>query len=92
MKAHAEKLAYEIAEALKEIGTSKDELKTFLYAAILSSVTVMPLEKGLDAVDYCYSKLIPDSLEIANSIIPRIMHEFSERSDGEIDLDTFTNN
>jgi len=74
MKEHAQKLAYEIADALKEIGTSGKELKTFLYAAIMSSVTVMPLEN--DSINYCYSKLIPKSLEIAKEIIPIITKEF----------------
>ena len=70
MKEHAQKLAYEIADALKEIGTSSGELKTFLHAAIMSSVTVMPLQN--DPINYCYSKLIPKSLEIAKEIIPII--------------------
>jgi len=70
MKEHAQKLAYEIADALKEIGTSSGELKTFLHAAIMSSVTVMPLRN--DPINYCYSKLIPKSLEIAKEIIPII--------------------
>ena len=70
MKEHARKLAYEIADALKEIGTSSGELKTFLHAAIMSSVTVMPLQN--DPINYCYSKLIPKSLEIAKEIIPII--------------------
>ena len=70
MKKHAQKLAYEIVDALKEIGTSGKELKTFLYAAIMSSVTVMPLQN--DPIDYCYSKLIPKSLKIAKEIIPII--------------------
>ncbi len=90
MKTHAEKLAYEIVEALKEIGTSKKELETFLYAAVLSSVTVMPLKDGLDPVDYCYSKLIPYSLKIGNSIISQIIQEFPERGDIEINLNNFS--
>lgn len=74
MKEHAQKLAYEIADALKEIGTSGGELKTFLYAAIMSSVTVMFLQN--DPINYCYSKLIPKSLEIAKEVIPVITKEF----------------
>jgi len=78
MKEHAQKLAYEIVDALKEIGTSTDELKTFLYAATMSSVTVEPLKD--DPVSYCYSKLIPKSLEIAGRIIPTIMEKFREEN------------
>ncbi len=77
MKEHAQKLAYEIADALKEIGSSGRELKTFLYAAIMSSVTVMSLQN--DPIYYCYSKLIPKSLEIANKIVPTIIEEFHEK-------------
>ncbi|WP_456468578.1 DUF1156 domain-containing protein [Archaeoglobus sp.] len=85
MKEHAKKLAYEIAEALKEIGTSTNELKTFLHAAIMSSVTVEPLQNN--PIHYCYSELIPKSLDIANKIIPRVVEEFQEKnneSSGEI--------
>ena len=78
MKEHAKKLAYEIAEALKEIGTSTNELKTFLHAAIMSSVTVEPLQN--DPIHYCYSELIPKSLDIANKIIHRVVEEFQEKN------------
>lgn len=74
MKEHAQKLVCEIADALKEIGTSRGELKTFLYAAIMSSVTVMSLQN--DPINYCYSKLIPKSLEIADEIIPTVIDKF----------------
>jgi len=78
MKEHAQKLAYEIVDALKEIGTSTDELKTFLYAATMSSVTVEPLED--DPVSYCYSKLIPKSLEMADEIIHPVIKKFREEN------------
>ena len=78
IKEHAQKLAYEIVDALKEIGTSTDELKTFLYAAIMSSITVEPIKN--DPVNYCYSKLIPKSLEIADKIIPTIMDKFHKEN------------
>jgi adenine-specific DNA methylase len=78
MKEHAQKLAYEIANALKEISASGRELKTFLYAAIMSSVTVMPLQN--DPIHYCYSELIPKSLDIADEIIPKIVGEFHEKN------------
>ena len=77
MKEHANKLAHEIAEALKEINTSINEIKTFLHAAIMSSVTVEPIRD--DPIDYCYTKLIPKSLEIANEIIPTILKRFQEK-------------
>ncbi len=76
MKEHAQKLAFEIADALKEIGTSSNELKTFLYAAIMSGVTVESLREN--PIEYCYSRLIPKSLKIANEIIPKIMEMFRE--------------
>jgi len=76
MKEQAQKLAYDIASALKEIGASIDELKTFLYAAVMSSVTVEPLVNN--PIDYCYSKLIPKSLEIADEIMPIIMDNFQK--------------
>ena len=84
MKEHAQKLAYEIADALKEIGTSGRELKTFLYAAIMSGVTVMPLQD--DPIHYCYSELIPKSLEIADKIIPTIIEEFNEKNEKSSEL------
>ena len=37
-------MACEIAAALREIGTSNGELETFLYAAIMSDITVEPLK------------------------------------------------
>ena len=67
----AQKLAYEIAEALKEIGTSSNELKTFLHAAVMSGVTAEPLKNN--PIDYCYSNLIPKSLKIADKIVPEII-------------------
>lgn len=76
MEAHAQKLAYEVAEALKEIGTSDNELKIFLYAAIMSSLTVEPLKKN--PIKYCYSILIPKSLMIADKIIPKMIIKFQE--------------
>jgi len=76
MKKHAHKLAHEISNALKEIGTSGEELKTFLYAAIMSSVTVMPIQDN--PIQYCYSKLIPESLEIAKDIIPLVTKDFNK--------------
>jgi len=79
MKEHARKLAYEIADVLKEIGTTGKELKTFLYAAIMSSVTVMPLQQN-ESINYCYFKLTPKSLEIAKEIIPIITKKFYESS------------
>lgn len=82
MKEHAQKLAYEIADALKEIGTSGKELKTFLYAAIMSSVTVMPLQN--DPINYCYSKLIPESLKFADEIISGLMDKFHEENNKNI--------
>ncbi|MEM4620638.1 MAG: DUF1156 domain-containing protein [Desulfurococcaceae archaeon] len=90
MGSHAKKLAYEIAEALKMIGTSKKELQTFLQAAVLSSVTVAPSIEGVDPIDYCYSKLIPNSLEIGNRVIPQIIQDFAEKN-SEFNLDTFCN-
>ncbi|MCS7144612.1 MAG: hypothetical protein NZ879_06285, partial [Archaeoglobaceae archaeon] len=60
---HTKKLAYEIAEALKEIGASKKELQTFLNAAVLSGITVMPVIGGEDPIEHCYSKLIPEALK-----------------------------
>ena len=77
MEEYAQKLAYEIVDALKEIGTSSNELKTFLHAAIMSSVTVEPLKN--DPINYCYSKLIPKSLKIADNIIPIIIAKFHEK-------------
>lgn len=74
MENHAKKLAYEVAKALKEIGTTSSELKTFLYATIMSSVTVEPLKN--DPINYCYSELIPKSLNIADRIIPEIISTF----------------
>lgn len=82
MEEHAQKLAYEIADALKEIGTSGKELKTFLYAAIMSGVTVEPLKN--DPINYCYSKLIPKSLKIADEIIPTIIANFQENNNDEL--------
>jgi len=82
MKEYARKLAYEIADALKEIGTSGEELKTFLYAAIMSSVTVMPLQN--DSINYCYSKLIPESLKVAEEVIPGIINKFHEENNKNI--------
>ena len=76
MEEHAKKLAYEIADALKEIGTSTGELKTFLHAAIMSSVTIAPLEN--EPIKHCYSELIPRSFKIANAIIPAIMAKFQQ--------------
>jgi len=75
-KDYAKKLAYEIANALKEIDVSANELKIFLYAAIMSSVTLEPLHDS--PIHYCYSKLIPKSLEIANEIVPMIIEEFDK--------------
>jgi len=76
MELYAEKLAFETLNALKEITTSKDELKTFLYAAILSSITVMPLKDKENPINYCYEILIPNSLKIAENLITKIMKEF----------------
>ncbi len=82
MEEHAKKLAYEIVDSLKEIGTSNNELKTFLYAAVMSSVTVEPLKN--EPIYYCYSELIPKSLEIANKIISSMMANFQTvNSDSE---------
>jgi len=78
MEEHAQKLSYEIANALKEIGTSSNELKTFLYAAIMGSITVEPLKD--DPINYCYTTLIPKSLEIADKIIPTIIAKFHEEN------------
>ena len=89
MRNHAEKLTYELTEALEEIGTTKEELKTFLYAAVISSVTVFPPKKDIDPVDYCYSELIPRSLEIADSIISKITKELVEKND-KTNLDIFS--
>ena len=88
MKNYAGKLAYEISEALRKIGTSDEELKTFLYAAILSSVTVMDLPEEGEPVDYCYSELIPQTLKVANKIIPKIMENFHEKKE-KIFLENF---
>jgi adenine-specific DNA methylase len=80
MEDHAIELAQGIADALREIGTSKNELRTFLNAAVMSSVTVLPLKSnGIDHVDYCYSKLIPEAMKIANKIIPQIEKTFQEK-------------
>lgn len=78
IKSHAKKLSNEIADALKEIGTSKKELQTFLQAAILSSITTAPQIEGTDPIEYCYSKLIPESLRIGNSFVSEIVQNFSK--------------
>jgi len=78
MEKHAKNLAYEITDALKEIGTSREELKTFLYAAVMSSVTVMPLQD--DPIHHSYSTLIPKSLQIANKLVPVIIERFHEEN------------
>ncbi|MEO0231058.1 MAG: DUF1156 domain-containing protein [candidate division WOR-3 bacterium] len=77
METYAKKLSFEIVDALKEIGVSKKELQTFLHAAVLSSITVEPLIEGADPINYCYSTLIPKSLEIGNNFIPEVIHNFS---------------
>jgi len=76
MKEHAKKLAEGLANALKEIGTSNNELKIFLLAAIMSSITVEPLENN--PINHCYLKLIPKSLKIAEEIIPKILGQFDK--------------
>lgn len=81
MKEYAQKLAYELVDALNQIGTSKDELKTFLYAAVMSSITVEPQTNKNDPIDYCYSELIPKALKIAHEILPAIMKSPAKDSD-----------
>lgn len=80
-KADIEKYAFElgvqVASALKEIGTSRKELRTFLCAAILGSVTAMPMDSGItDGVTYCYSKLFPQGMRMANKLVPKIENSF----------------
>ena len=77
MKEHAQKLASEIINPLQEIGTSLNEIRTFLYAAIMSSVTVETLRHN--PIYYCYSELIPKSLKIANELIPIIIEKLYKK-------------
>ena len=67
------------------MNVSGSELKTFLYAAIMSSITVKPVKD--DPINYCYSQLIPESLKIADEIIPALIAKtkFYEKNNGGAD-------
>jgi len=81
LQSYALRLARGIMEALCEVGATKSELKTFLYAAIISAVTAMPSQQA-DPIDYCYSELIPKAISVASKIVPQLEKEFESRKSG----------
>jgi len=76
METHAFNLIKGVVESLCEIGATKSEFKTFLYATVISSVTVMPNDSSInDPINYCYSQLFPKAIKIADKLILKIEKE-----------------
>jgi len=76
IETHAFNLTKEIIESLYEIGATESEFKTFLYASIISSITVIPNNSSInDPIDYCYSQLIPKANKLVDKLISKIEKE-----------------
>jgi len=89
LKEHVFGMIENMVDALAEVNASETELRTFLLAAGMSGITVSPLPKDEDPIQYCNSKLIPWSIELVDEAFPRIRRKFKEKHQKYVSLDLY---
>lgn len=78
LREHVTKMIERMVDALAEVNASETELRTFLLAAAMSGITVSPLPRNIDPVQYCNSKLIPWSIKLVDEALPSVQRRFKE--------------
>ena len=69
-----------MADALAEVNASETELHTFLRAAAMSAITILPPPKKVaNPIEYCDRELIPWSIELLNEVFNYAKKRFKEK-------------